>query len=118
MTDLDAGILREHPEWQLVLSAYWRLQQTLFNQTNDGERWIPRLTHVEGVPDEKLAAIHGKLIALGWLQFELQGTDQGVVYRVSQEGQSALQAFMRQQTSQASEVCSEIYKGAEQTCPH
>ncbi len=103
MTELNAQVLRQHPEWRLVLEAYRRLQEQQPSravETDEGtsrEKWFARLTHIDGVPDEKLAVIHGKLIALGWLQFQLRNGDEGVVYRVSPEGRWALDSFDGQQ---------------------
>ncbi|HID23904.1 MAG TPA: hypothetical protein EYP14_16100 [Planctomycetaceae bacterium] len=94
MTDFDATVLNQHPEWRSVLEAYRALQEQADagQKQADGEVWLPRLSRVEGVPSDKMAAIHGKLIALGWLRFHLQGRNDGVLYRLSSEGLRALQS--------------------------
>ena len=93
MTDFDATVLNQHPEWRHVLQAYRiRQEQAESAGETDGEVWLPRLAEVDGVPAEKMAAIHGKLIALGWLQFQLQGRNDGVLYRLSADGRRALES--------------------------
>jgi hypothetical protein len=52
--------------------------------------WISRLRDVEGVAQDRLAPIHGRLIAHGLLQFQLQGREDGVVYRVTSAGRQML----------------------------
>jgi len=52
--------------------------------------WIPRLRDVDEVPRDRLTPIHGRLIAHGLLQFQLQGREEGVVYRLTPAGRKAL----------------------------
>lgn len=54
--------------------------------------WVPRLPGIDGVPPEHLASLHGKLIALGLLRFQLLDRTGGMVYRISPEGRSQLAA--------------------------
>jgi len=55
-----------------------------------GIGWTERLREVEGVPVGRLAPIHGKLIAFGWLKYLLQGRSAGILYRVANEGKRLL----------------------------
>lgn len=52
--------------------------------------WVSRLREVDGVPADRMAPIHGRLIAHGLLQFQLQGREDGVVYRVTSAGRQML----------------------------
>jgi hypothetical protein len=52
--------------------------------------WVPRLRSIDGIPPDRMAPIHGRLIAHGLLQFQLQGRDEGVVYRVTSAGRQKL----------------------------
>lgn len=52
--------------------------------------WISRLREVEGVLHDRLAPTHGRLIAHGLLQFQMQGREDGVVYRVTSAGRQIL----------------------------
>jgi hypothetical protein len=54
--------------------------------------WVPRLGGLDGVPPERLAPLHGRLIALGLLRFQLLDRTGGMVYRISHEGRSLLAA--------------------------
>ncbi len=76
---------QSHPEWMAVLQAY---SNSVKAPGNDG--WSARLTEIEGVAREGLSAIHGKLIAFGYLKFELVGRDAGIRYQLSSDGLQAL----------------------------
>lgn len=52
--------------------------------------WVQRLSTIEGVPPERLAPLHGRLIAQGLLRFQLLDHTGGVVYRLTPEGRSIL----------------------------
>jgi hypothetical protein len=90
-------LLLEHPEWVRVLAAYAATEAdapaTEEPEANDAEpdgagrglHWSSRLTSVAGVPNERLAPLHGRLIAHGLLLFNLGGRDTGVLYRVTGE---------------------------------
>lgn len=47
---------------------------------------VARLRTVEGVEDSRLAALHGQLLAAGFLTTELLGRADGLCYRVTREG--------------------------------
>jgi len=61
-------------------------------EQNERTRWVARIREIEGVPQDCLAPSHGRLIALGHLQFQLQGRDAGVVYRITSTGRAVLAA--------------------------
>lgn len=52
--------------------------------------WIPRLRDLPGIAADRLAPLHGQLIAHGLLRFNLLGRTAGVGYRVTPEGRSLL----------------------------
>ena len=89
MFELALEELRERPCWQKVLAAY-RTKQTAAKTAGDERFGMPRIEQVEGVPTEHLSRVHGRLIALGLLQFELLDRTDGVRYRVSPDGLRAL----------------------------
>ena len=82
--NLELEMFDERPEWRLLLAAY---AATLTTPEND---WVPRLHAVEGLAGEQLPGIHGKLIALGFLKFELAARAEGVVYQLTPLGKQAL----------------------------
>ncbi len=114
MLDLETDVLLLRGADQVVLQAYLAAEQTLASErpptvettaettvetTVDAEdeptertRWIVRIREINGVPQDCLAPSHGRLIALGHLQFQLQGRDAGVVYRITSTGRAVLSA--------------------------
>jgi hypothetical protein len=86
-------------ELKCVLAAYNSAQPIVAAGDADDEAagWIPRLAAVEQVSPERLAAVHGKLIALGLLRFQLLDRTGGMMYRLSPEGRFALAAAMGQE---------------------
>ena len=107
----------QEAEVQLLLSAYLKMEAELKAQpaarldqapapahsegdeklpeAEDSEEstigWVPRLGQVAGISETRLGALHGQLIALGLLKFQLTGRTSGIVYRVSPEGRAELQ---------------------------
>ena len=55
--------------------------------------WLPRTLAVEGVPRSELPRIHGKLIAIGFLDIRLADRTTGVRYQLSPLGRQALGAM-------------------------
>ncbi len=51
--------------------------------------WVPRVSRLDGVEPEQLSALHGKLIALGLLSFEVSGKS-GVHYQITPLGRRTL----------------------------
>src|SRR5262245_9447400 len=84
------------PESTLVLAAYSAAQPAIAGGIADGEAvgWVPRLSTIQQVPAERLPPVHGKLIALGLLRFQLLDRAGGMMYRLSPEGRSALSAAL------------------------
>lgn len=74
----------EHPEWRPLLAAYQARQGT----TETG--WIARITAIEGLAAEQVSAVHGKLIGLGLLKFEMGTRAEGVKYQLTPLGRQAL----------------------------
>lgn len=58
----------------------------------DDTRWIPRLMDSPGLPADRVAPLHGQLIAHGLLRFQLLSRTAGIGYRVTPEGRAALEA--------------------------
>ena len=90
MIDFEPELLERNEEWRLVLQAYQDLHEEQATADPEQGGWLPRVKSVMDVPSERLAVIHGKLIALGLLQFELAGRAEGVCYSVSELGRRAL----------------------------
>ncbi len=84
MTNPELELYDADPEWGLLLAAY---QQKL---TAGSLEWSPRIVDVPGVAAEQLSAIHGKLIALGMLKFEISSRTDGMQYQLTTLGRQAL----------------------------
>lgn len=90
MIDIELEQLRSHPEWRLVLQAYRDHLDLAKSADAEHDGWLTRLTEIAGVPEAQLPRIHGKLIALDLLRFELAGRTAGVRYQVTSAGRDAL----------------------------
>lgn len=90
LDDLDLDQLRRHPEWRTALKVYHDLQAESRERLPEFDGWIPRVTEVAAIESTKLPAIHGKLIAFGFLKFDLAGRDAGMRYQLTPQGKQAL----------------------------
>ncbi len=88
--DFDLEQLRRNPEWQTALKVYHDLQAQSRERLPEFDGWIPRVTEVAAIESAKLPAIHGKLIAFGFLKFDLAGRDAGMRYQLTPQGKQAL----------------------------
>src|SRR5580704_17137252 len=83
--------------WRRVLEAYTTLAMAAAVPSSQGEStevseppgWVPRLSRLDGVEPERLSALHGKLIALGLLSFEISGK-LGMQFQISPLGRRTL----------------------------
>ena len=88
--DFDLEQLRRNPEWRTALKVYHDLQAESRERSPEFDGWIPRVTEVEAIESAKLPAIHGKLIAFGFLKFDLAGRDAGMRYQLTSQGKQAV----------------------------
>lgn len=86
----DMAPLRRHPEWLATLRAYWETHLQIKQDVADFDGWLPRLTSIPEVPPESLSAIHGRLIAFGYLKFELSPKDTLLRYQLTPLGRTAV----------------------------
>ncbi|HEY3969702.1 MAG TPA: hypothetical protein VGM05_34470 [Planctomycetaceae bacterium] len=84
MTNPELEQYDANPDWALLLAAY---QQKIASGSLE---WSPRIVEVPGVAAEHLSAIHGKLIALGMLKFEISSRTDGMQYQLTTLGRQAL----------------------------
>ena len=86
MIDWERDELDQNPHWRTVLHAYEPRQ----NLPPGAEGWIERVQNVDDIEDAALPRIHGQLIALGLLRFQVAGRETGVCYQLSTLGQRLL----------------------------
>ena len=55
-----------------------------------GDPWVDRISELEFVELEKLSELHGKLIAAGFLNFQIRNRQTGVEYRITNAGKQFL----------------------------
>lgn len=72
--------LERHPDWRRLLTAYYA------RQLHQPEGWVERLLEVDDWKPEQLSVAHGRLIALGVLDFELGARMEGLKYQVNSLG--------------------------------
>jgi hypothetical protein len=94
MLDFVAQELVGSEDWRHVLEAYRRPETRPEPASNQGvpadEGWLPRLVRIDGVDPVELSRLHGKLIALGCLKFEISGKS-GMQYQLTPLGRQTLQ---------------------------
>ncbi|HUG92069.1 MAG TPA: hypothetical protein VML55_14615 [Planctomycetaceae bacterium] len=78
------------PEWRPVLAAYRERGAAARAAAPDFDGWLPRLRSIDGVAEARLPAIHGRLMALGFLRFQIAGRSAGLQYQLTPEGRQAL----------------------------
>ena len=84
MTSHELELFDANPAWRLLLAAYRE------KFSCGALEWSPRITQVAGLAADQLSVIHGKLIALGMLKFEISSRADGVQYQVTPLGRQAL----------------------------
>jgi hypothetical protein len=90
MLDFVTEELAGSRDWRRVLEAYeWPQGEQKAGDMPD-ELWIPRLTGLEGIESTELSKLHGTLIALGFLRFEISGKA-GMQYQLTPLGRHTLE---------------------------
>jgi len=84
----------------------------LANESDNAEAWIPRLSSVEGIESAALSQLHGGLIALGLLKYELFGRTIGMRYRLTPEGRRAAERALAPAEAVAEEAAVEVQAAA------
>jgi hypothetical protein len=86
MEDHELEMLRRHPQWESVLNVYKQVEDDSRLKNPEFDGWMPRVHDVPEVASTELPGIHGKLIAFGFLKFDLAGRDGGIRYQLTQLG--------------------------------
>ncbi len=112
MIDIDAELLDLDAGWREVLETYRPADEPVADpKENDSDQpssiglaelpaeeerddWLPRVRSLDGFDDQRLSSLHGRLIALGWLGFEVGDRNTGMRYRLTREGQRVLDGLV------------------------
>ena len=74
------------------LRTYWDLHTQQRATGGDYDGWIPRISQVPDVEAAKLSSVHGRLIAFGFLKFDLSDRDIGMRYQLTPLAKQAIGA--------------------------
>lgn len=88
--------LQEHPEWVTVLEAYRHSQENLPEE----QTLVARFVEVAEVPTEELSLIHGQLIALDLIEFDIPDRHSGLMYKLTSLGKQMLRRWESWQKEQ------------------
>lgn len=104
MDEFDQQLLAGNTLWQQLLQTYLDLTTEASARPADefGARWADRLESLDDVAPAELSRTHGQLIALGWLKFQFEMGQSGLMYRVSSEGRLMLSRLAGQPVAKAS----------------
>ena len=92
MTSFELEELQSVPGWRSVLAAYRDSSVAARTQSAEFDGWLPRLAALDGLDSPALSTVHGRLIALGFLRFQVGGRTVGLQYQLAPEGRQALES--------------------------
>ena len=75
----------------LVLKSYADRSLSLKTSNHEHDGWVERLETIDTADPDQLTQIHGDLIAMGVLKFEISNRHTGLRYRISERGNAALE---------------------------
>lgn len=90
MDEFELEQLRRQPKWVSVLETYQQLALNGRTQSAEFDGWVPRIQQATEANTEELPGIHGKLIAYGFLKFDLAGRDGGIRYQLTPLGKKGI----------------------------
>lgn len=92
MSDFELDQLRRNPAWKAALRYYWDAQTEARASQPTFDGWVPRAAQVPQVEPANLSAVHGRLIAFGFLKFDLSNRELGMRYQLTPLGRQAIGA--------------------------
>ncbi|MCH2201481.1 MAG: hypothetical protein MK102_05905 [Fuerstiella sp.] len=92
----------------LVLQSYAARSLALKTTHDEHDGWLERLETIDSADPEQLTQIHGELIALGMLKFEVSNRHTGLRYRVSDRGYAVLQTPTPDHPAESAEAMSRV----------
>ena len=101
MIYLEDEPLQENIDWQRVLTSYLQALEVALIENPEFDKWLPRVRFVPEVEKTELSAIHGKLIALGFLKFELASQNAGMLYQLTSAGKRAIKSLEKSESNAA-----------------
>lgn len=86
-----------------LIQAYLDRMAAARAAADEFDGWMERINSLPELTTDCLIRMHGQLIALGYLKFELSGRNVGLRYQVSPRGKQALERALRISDSEDSE---------------
>ncbi len=90
MSDFEMDQLRRNPAWKAALRYYWDAQASARATQPEFDGWVARASQVPQVEPANLSAVHGRLIAFGFLKFDLTNRELGMRYQLTPLGKQAI----------------------------
>lgn len=78
----------------LVMQAYVQRGAAARAASSDYDGWLDRIDSLPDFSADQLTRMHGQLIALGFLKFEIAGRSVGLRYQISPRGKQAMERAM------------------------
>lgn len=100
MDEIELEQLQRHPKWVAVLELYQQLFVQIREKSPQSDGWVPRIHNIPEIPSEELPGIHGKLIAFGFLKFDVAGRDEGIRYQLTPLGKQGINASVASQVDE------------------
>lgn len=82
-----------------VIQAYAVRAKTQKATLENFDGWLERINQLEGFDKVQLVQLHGQLIAMGFLKFEISGSSKGLRYQLSTSGKNALERELARRES-------------------
>lgn len=101
MDEIEHDCLADNPDWLKVLQLYAEKIDQPRGDDEQGVRWIERIEQLDDLSAEQVSEIHGQLIAQGWLTFQLEGRQSGLLYRLTNLGRGVYRQFAESGCSDA-----------------
>lgn len=79
------------PQNLQVMEAYSVRTAAAKAAAEEFDGWLERIDSLPGLTPEMLTRLHGQLIALGFLKFEISGRCIGLRYQIGPRGRQALE---------------------------
>ena len=89
----------------LVMQAYGvraAAAKVAADETSDG--WLERIDSLPQLSAQDLTRVHGQLIAMGYLKFEVSGRSLGLRYQISDRGRAAVDKTLSSAAGESSNV--------------
>ena len=104
MLELERHILNRNPLWRDVLQQYIAAHEHARRHDPEHDGWTGRQTDHDGLSPEEQSEIHGRLIALGLIRFQIADRTAGMRYQVTGLGRSVLQAWQNEDGTDADQA--------------